>query len=532
MPPSPATPASSAFEPLRHATFRLLWIATVIGNIGTWIRDVASGWAMTGLSTSPLLIALVQAMGSLPLFLIAVPAGALADLFDRRRLLLVTQLWLGGTSLLLAMLAATGSLGTHSLLALTFAGGVGAALMAPTWQAIVPELVPRSQLRAAVALNSLGVNISRAIGPALGGLVLAIWGLAPAYLLDVLTYVLTALALLWWRRAPAATATLPEHFGGAVRAGIRYAWHSPELQRILLRGAGFFLFASALWALLPVIARQLPRASAGHYGLMLGAVGVGAVAGALLLPRLRARTTADWLLRIATTLVALSLLLLAFVPQLWLALGTCLLAGMGWIIALTTLGASVQAVLPDWVRGRGLALYLTAFYGSMSLGSVLWGQLAATGSLPFSLCAAGAGAVIFVLASWRWRIPSGSSDLTPARSWPDPLFAQPVADDAGPVWVIIEYRVQEAQRQRFLAALRLLAAERQRHGATGWRVLTDVSQPEVVVELFLAASMSDHLRHHARVTVADADLQAEVWKYHVGPHPPQVRHLVPASQQV
>ena len=517
---------SGAFAPLRERVFRVLWIATIVGNIGTWVRDVASGWAMTGLTSSPLLIALVQALGTLPLFLFALPAGALSDLLDRRRLLLLTQLWLALVSLTLAWLAASGGLTAPQLLALTFAAGVGAALMAPAWQSIVPELVPRPQLRAAVALNSLGVNIARAIGPAVGGLVLSVWGLAAAYSLDVATYAVTALALLWWRRQAPAAPGPPEQLLGAMRAGLRYAWSSPELQRVMLRGASFFVFASAPWAMLPLIARALPQASAGRYGLMLAAVGLGAVAGALLLPRLRARLGAESVMRVATLLIAGALLGFAFTRQFAPVLILCAFTGIGWIIALTTLGAATQSVLPDWVRGRGLALYLTVFYGSMSLGSMLWGQVASAWSMPTALWAAAAGAVIILLLLWRARLPEGKADLAPARSWPDPVVAMPLPEAQGPVCITIEYRIDPARRAEFLAALHRFAPERRRNGAFDWSVFEDTAAAGRMVEIFFEASWSEHQRHHARVTAADADLQTQVLAFHLGPEPPVVRHLL------
>lgn len=517
---------SGAFAPLRHRVFRILWIATIVGNVGTWVRDVASGWAMTELSPSPLMIALVQAFGSLPMFLLALPAGALSDLLDKRRLLVAVQVWLGLSSLTLALLAAAGALNASSLLLLTISGGIGAALMAPAWQSIVPELVPRAQLRSAVALNSLGVNISRALGPALGGLVLTVWGLAPAYALDAASYVVTALALLWWRREVVASQSPPEQMIGAMRAGLRYAWASPELKRVMLRGAGFFLFGSGVWALLPLIARSLPGAGAALYGIMLAAIGAGAVTGALLLPRVRAKLSADGLLRVATLLVAAALIVFSTIRNAPLAVLMCFGTGIGWIVALTTLGAAVQSVLPDWVRGRGLALYLTVFYGAMSLGSLLWGQVASSTSLPVALAVAAAGAVLAMFALWRAPLPAGQADLRPSRAWPDPIVAQPVADARGPVCVMIEYRIDPARRGEFLAALRGLAAERRRNGAFEWRTYEDVAEPGLVVEIFLESSWAEHQRHHARVTTADADLQAGVLAYHLRPEPPRVRHLL------
>jgi MFS family permease len=294
----------------------------------------------------------------------------------------------------------------------------------------------------------------------------------------------------------------------------------------MLRGAGFFLFGSGVWALLPLIARSLPGASAGLYGIMLAAIGAGAIAGALLLPKVRSRFSADGLVRIATLLVAAALLAFAFVRSAPVAVLMCFATGIGWIMALTTLGATVQAVLPDWVRGRGLALYLTVFYGALSLGSMIWGQVASSASLQAALAAAAVGAVLAMLALWLAPLPPGKADLTPARSWPDPVVAQPVIDARGPVCVMIEYHIDPARRAEFLGVLNRFAGERRRNGAFDWRIYEDVAEPGTVVEIFLESSWAEHQRHHARLTTADADLQGAVLAYHLGPGPPKVRHLL------
>ena len=267
------TPAGS-FAPLRQPVFAVLWAATVLGNVGSFMRDVASSWMVTDLSASPTAVALIQTAATLPIFLLAIPAGVLSDILDRRRFLIFVQLLLASVSGTLLLLSHTGALTVDYLIALTFVGGIGAALMGPTWQSIVPELVPRADLKGAVALNSLGINIARAIGPAAGGLILASFGAAVTYGMDVLSYVFVIAALLWWKRPAAADSALSENFLGAFRAGLRYT-RASKLHRVLLRAAVFFLFASAVWALLPLVARQMLGGSSGFYGVLLGAVGAG-----------------------------------------------------------------------------------------------------------------------------------------------------------------------------------------------------------------------------------------------------------------
>lgn len=518
--------AGGGLAPLRQPVFAVLWVATVLGNIGSFMRDVASSWMVVELSASPAAVALIQTAATLPVFLLAIPAGVLSDILDRRRLLIGIQLLLAGVSLALLYLAQRQALTVEWLVALTFLGGVGAALMSPTWQSIVPELVPRSDLRSAVALNSVGINVARAIGPAAGGLLLAGYGAAVTYGADVLSYVFVVAALLWWRRPPAADSVLKEEFGGAFRAGLRFARASRELQRVMLRSAVFFSFASAVWALLPLVARQTLGGDARYYGLMLGAVGAGAIVGAVLLPRLRRRMDPDALLLMASLISALVMLALAWAPPRGPGLLLMLLLGSGWIIALTTLNSVAQAVLPNWVRGRGLAIYLTVFNGAMAGGSLAWGLLAQPLGVPTTLIVGAAGLALVALLFHRTRLPTGDAELTPSNHWPEPLLRAPVANDRGPVLVQVEYRVRPTDRPAFLAALERLSLQRRRDGAYAWGITEDTHEPERLVEWFLLESWAEHLRQHQRVSLADAGLQADVQRWHLGSGPPPVRHLL------
>jgi MFS family permease len=506
--------------------FAWLWAAAVLGNIGSFMRDVASAWLITELSPSAATVALVQAAATLPIFLLAIPAGVLSDILDRRRLLIAVQVLLACASAMLMLLSALGWQSVGSVLALTLLGGVGAALMAPAWQSIVPELVQRAELRSAVALNSLGLNVARAIGPALGGLMLVALGAAATYGADLLSYALVIAVLLWWPRQPPAATALPERFGGALRAGLRYACASRELRRVLLRAGLFFLFASAVWALLPLVARRLLGGSAGFYGLLLGGVGCGAILGALLLPWLRRRLAADGLVLLAALVVALVMALLALAPPRPGALGLMVLLGLGWITALTTFNGVAQAVLPDWVRGRGLALYLMSFNGAMTAGSLAWGQVAQRLGLPLTLVLAAAGLVGVALALWRVRLPSGEADLAPARHWPEPELAHPGGAAArGPVLVQIAYRVRREDREAFVALAHELGLARRRDGARDWGLGEHSADPECLLEWFVLESWAEHERQHQRVSRADAQLQARLQAYHQGP-PPRARHYL------
>lgn len=522
-----AAGSDAALAPLRHRVFAVLWTATVLGNIGSWMSDVGSGWLMTSLAPSPMMVALVQAADTLPTFVLALPAGALADLLDRRHLLIGMQAFLGATSLALAILTAVGLMTPWLLLALVLVGGIGAALEAPAWQSSVPEMVPRADLRAAVALNSLGVNISRAIGPALGGLIVAVLGIAATYLADAASYLVVIGALLWWRRTAPAPEGPPETLPGALQAGLRYALHAPALRRVLLRAALFFAFGAAHWALLPLLARQTLGGGPGLYGFMLAGIGVGAVGGALALPRLRAHLGGpEGLMFLGALGGAAAQAGLALVASSAAAIAFCVLAGVAWIAVLTTLNATAQAVLPNWVRGRGLALYLTVFSGAMALGSIGWGQVAAWLGIPGALLGAAGGGVAAALVGRALLLPLGKEMLDPSRHWPDPQAMVPVEPEQGPVAVQMEYRVRPERHAAFRAAIAPLGEIRRRDGAFTWRVFTDAEDPSRVIELFVVASWAEHLRQHSRVTVADQAVQEAVNAFHEGAEPPRVTHLI------
>lgn len=524
-----AAPAAvvGAWAPFRNRVFLVIWLAVLVSNAGTWIRDVASGWLMTELSPSPLLVSLVQAATTLPIFLFSLPAGALADIVDRRKLLIGVQVLLLAVGVTLAFVAHAGAMTPALLLGLILVGGVGTALSGPAFQSIVPELVGKAELRPAVALNSLGINVARAIGPALGGLIVATAGVAAAYLVDAASYLLVIAAFVWWRRTPAPADLPPEAFGAAMRAGLRYTTGSAELKRVLLRAGAFFLFGSAYWALLPLIARDLLKADATFYGVLLASIGAGAVLGALLLPRLK--LPGGTLVLAGTLMTAVVTAGLALTAARWVAPILLFVAGAAWIAVLTNLNVAAQAVLPNWVRARGLAVYLMVFFGAMTAGSALWGTVAQATSIQTALLAAAASGLLAGLAVARLvPLPKGDADLTPSMHWPEPATAGPIEGERGPVMVAIEYRIDPSDRRAFLEALMRLAKARRRDGAFGWRVMEDAEDPHRFEEVFFAASWLDHLRQHRRVTRTDAELQSAVQAFHRGDGSPRARHLVAA----
>lgn len=523
-------PPASGFAPLRQTLFAVLWGAAVIGNTGSFVRDVASAWLMTDLSASPAAVAMVQAAATLPIFLLAIPAGVLSDILDRRRFLIGIQLLLASVSICLMLLSAWGLQSVVSLVGLTFLGGIGAALMGPTWQAIVPELVEKKDIKSAIALNSLGINVARSIGPALGGVLLASLGAAVTYGVDVISYAFVIAALLWWQRPATAEDALSERFLGAFRAGLRYTRASHELHVVLIRAFFFFMLASSVWALLPLVAKNLLGGGAGFYGVLLGAVGMGAIGGAVSMPRLRQRLSPDGLLLMAAIVTAAVMVFLSVAPPKWAALLALLALGAAWISALTTLNGVAQSILPNWVRGRSLAVYLTVFNGAMTAGSLAWGAVATMMGVPLTLMAGAAGLVVVGLVFHALKLPKGDADLVPSNHWPEPLTATPVEYDRGPVLVLIEYRINPGDRQDFLKTLAVLSADRRRDGAYDWGVTEDAADPSLILEWFMVESWAEHLRQHKRVSRAAADIQEEALRFHQGPQRPVVRHFLSLSR--
>lgn len=533
---APAVPAAapSAWAPFGRAPFAVLWTATVISNVGTWMHDVGAGWLMTELSSSPLMVAAVQAATTLPVFLLALLAGAVADIVDRRRLLVIVNAAMAVAAAALAVVVALGGATPAVLLAFTFLLSAGAAFVAPAWQAIVPRLVPREELAPAIALNSLGINISRAIGPALAGFLIVGLGLWSPFALNALSFLAIIAALLWWRPEPGPARRLPpEGVLGAMRTGLRYAVNAPALQGTLLRAVAFFLFASAFWAMLPLVARDVLSGGPTLYGFLLGAVGAGAVCGAVVLPPLRRLFGADALVAGGTAGMAAVLAVLALVPVQEVAVAAAFLAGAAWIAVLSSLQVAAQTALPDWVRARGLSLYITTFFGAMAAGSLLWGQLASLGGIAAALLVAAAGALAALAAVRHVRLRSAEGvDLSPSLHWPAPPVTADAPADRGPVMISVEYRIDAADAPRFLALMQHLRRARRRGGGQRWSVMEDAAEPGRYVETWTELSWLDHMRHHERVTGADAALQAKIAKLHRGDGPPRVTHLIAPAANV
>ncbi len=516
-PPTPHPPAS-AWAPFRHRTFAVIWVATVVSNIGGWMYSVASGWLMTGLDADPLFVSLVQVANNLPMFLFAIPAGALVDIVDRRLFLIIGETAVTLTSTAFAVLVWLHLITPWSLLVFSFLVTVASAVTAPAWQAVVPQLVPKPELPSAIAANSVGINVSRAVGPALGGLMVVVFGIAAPFWVNAVSNVGVIAALIRWQPAKKAGPRLPpESFGQAMRSGLRHARYNPSLRATLVRTVAFFVFASAYWALLPLVARGQIGGSSALYGVLLGVIGASAVAGAFLLRTLRTRWGPDALLAGATVATALATALFGAAHNAGVALAASVLAGAAWIAGVSSLNISAQVALPEWVRGRGLAMYVTIMFGSLSLGSAIWGEVASLVGLPIALYGAAAGAIVAILLTWRWKLQTGAAiDFTPSMHWPEPVTIAEVEPDRGPVLTLVEYRIDPKHRESFLEAMGPYARVFRRNGAYDFAVYEDPAEEGRFVETFMSDSWSEHLRLHGRVTITDRRSEEAVRRWNIG----------------
>lgn len=522
-----ATPRVSPWAPLARRDFRSLWIASIASYVGTWVQAIAAVWLMTSLAPSPAMTALVQTAASLPLVLLALPAGALADVVDRRRLLLASQAWMFAAAALLTVLAALGWTSPTVLLVLTVALGVGSAFTAPAWQAIQNELVPREELPAAIALGSAAVNGARAVGPAIGGLLVSAVGPAAAFAANALSFLAVEGALLSWRRVQPPSELPREEVFGAIRSGLRFARHSPGLQRIVARLALFVVGASALWAILPVLARREMGLGALGYGVLLAGFGLGAVAGTVALPRLRAALGTDRMMDACTFVYAAALAVFAAVPAPAVAMAALFASGLSWMAVLSSLNAAAQTAVPGWVRARALAVLLLVMQASIALGSAAWGWVADRHGTPSSFLAAAATLFACGVAALRVRLPDTSrADFTPAEFRLPSELAGAIDHDEGPVLVTIEYEVDPARTDAFLETMQAVRRMRRRRGAWRWGLFADAERRDTWVESFLVESWLDYLRQRERLTVVDREIGRRAVAFHVGTRPPVVRYLV------
>jgi MFS family permease len=523
--PPPYEPGS-VWRTLRHRVFFWLTLAALVSNIGTWMQNVGAAWLMTSLSPSPLLVALIQTSASLPILFLALPAGALADIVDRRRLLLFSQGWMLIAAAVLGVLTIMKATTPWSLLLLSLALGIGSAMNAPAWQAIVPELVPRSELTAAVSIGGINFNLSRAVGPALGGIVVAWAGAGVTFILNAASFLAVMAVLFEWKRPHLENVLPAERVMGAIRAGVRYTRHAPALYAVLARTAAFIFGASAIWAVLPILARFSLHLDAAGYGGLLAFFGAGAMVAGAALPRLGARMSRNLLSAMAAAWFAAVLFGLAFAQNLYIVWTLMALAGAAWTVTMTVFNVAAQLSVPAWVQGRALSMYQVVLQGGMAGASVLWGWVAERQGVRMAIFYAAVAVAAGLLSAWRFRLAAESDlDLGPI-TLPDPQTLLEVDPEAGPVLVTIEYRIDPARAREFTIAMRQLRPIRLRDGAVFWGLFFDANQPQRFVEYFAVETWAEHLRQHYRGVNSDLAVQSLVRAYHVGDQPPLVSHLI------
>jgi MFS family permease/quinol monooxygenase YgiN len=522
----PALPAA-AFAPLADPVFRTLWVVWFTANVCMSMNDVAAAWLMTSLTTSPVMVALVQTAATLPVFLLGLPSGALADILDRRRYFVVTQFWVAATALLLCLAIVSDAINPTLLLLLVFANGIGLAMRWPVYSAIVPGLVPRVQLPAALALNGLAMNASRIAGPVLAGALIAGAGTAWVFVVNAVLSVIAGFLILRWKTVEEPSALPGERFLGAMRVGVQYVRQSAAMRAVLVRVMNFFGQSTALIALLPLVARGMHGGSAGTYTLLFASLGFGAILSVFMLPHMRHRRTRDELIRDGSVVQAAAMIAAGFAPNVYVAVPVMVVAGMAWLTVANSISIAAQLALPNWVRARGMSTFQVALMGGAGAGAALWGQVAALTDVRTSLAVAAVTGVAALWLTRGYKVEGGAEeDLTPSQSWKAPVTALPVDPDAGPVMTTIEYRIDPARADEFRAVMQESRRSRLRQGALSWELFRDTNDPGRYLEYFVDESWVEHLRRFDRVTAADVALRARRLAFHLGEQPPVVTRYI------
>ena len=525
--PSHNKTGGAAWSPLSQPFFRSLWIANLASLVGTWIHEVGTAWLMTSLTMSPFIVSLIQTATTLPIFLVALPAGALADIVDRRRLLLLTQAWMLLAALGLGIITLAGLASPIVLLIFVFVLSLGAAINGPAWQAIIPELVSREEMASAVTLGSVGFNIARAIGPALGGLIVSLVGPGFTFLLNAISFTGVVIVLKRWHRVPQESTLPAERLIGAMRTGLRYVRNAPKVQAVLIHTLIFSVFTCALWAFLPIVAREYLRLSAVGYGMLLGFFGAGALVGALLLPIIRVRFSLNNIVACTTILMAVTMTCLAIIHSFPLILAVMAAGGMAWLILISVFSIAVQEVIPSWVRGRVLSVFMLVFFGGFAGGSMLWGALAVWTGIRQTLVGVSIFLLIGIILTQKYKLPTGEDlDLTPVQQLPSYLAAKGLTNEERPVLVVIDRRIDQPQEADFLESVRPLKMLRLRDGAIRWNLFRDVTDPTHFIESFIVESWIEYLRQHERSTVSDREIEERVDAFHLGGIPPETHHYI------
>jgi MFS family permease len=517
--------ASSLLQPLRVAIFRNLLIADVVSDVGTFMQNVGAAWLMVSLGAGPIYVALTQTAASLPYFLLALPAGSAGDIFDRRKLVLATELWMMGVALLLAILTIAGLMSPWLLLVLTFALSAGDAFETPAWRAILPELVAKEDIAAASALNGIEFNLARAVGPALAGFIIAAAGVATAFVANFVSFFGVILVVVRWKRPVRERSTPAESFSGATVAAIRYVRYSPAILTVLFRTSVVMFFTSALFALLPALARSVNKTAIG-YGLLLGCFGLGAIAGAFVMQAASSRWSTETIVSLGVAILGLVMMAMSRLHSLGTLAVVMLIGGAAWVVFISLISALVQNLAPDWVRARVLAIFILAYQGSYALGTAVWGAVAQRASIRTALVYAAIGTIVTMAVALIAKLPDSPADLSPWNHWRMPMVVEGVGGDLadGPVLVTIDYAVTPERTAEFVEAMHEYGRIRHRDGAYRWGIFRDTEVADHYLEIFLVDSWAEHLRQHERQTQADREVEGRIAGYLV--HDPVVRHLI------
>jgi len=530
--PSPeedrASVTTNVWRPLQGQTFRDLLIADIFSDIGTFMQSVGAAWLMVSLQAGPMYVALTQTASALPFFLFALPAGALGDICDRRKLILFTEIWMAFVAVALAALVITGFISPWLLLALTFALSAGDAFETPTWRAVLPELVAKGDLEAASALNGIEFNLARAVGPGLAGVLIAAFGVGTAFVVNAVSFIGVIFVIARWKRPHPKRTAPAESVVGATMAALRYVRYSTGVRALIIRAGAVTLFASALLALLPTVAHNVSKSPIG-FGLLLGFFGAGAVLGAFVLQQARARWSTETVASAGVAILGMATIAVGIFHNLPVLSVVMLVGGGAWIIFISLITALVQKLAPDWVRARVLAAFMLVFQGGMAAGSAVWGALGQHTSVQTALMWAGLGTVATTGLGLLCRLPDTTVDVTPWNHWRMPVIADDLdlGLESGPVLVTIEYLVDRDHASDFLKAMQQNRRIRRRDGASRWGIYRDTEHPDLYLETFIVTSWAEHLRQHERFTRADHALEEKISSYTL--KEPKVRHLIYAT---
>jgi len=522
--------SSSLWRPLRVPTFRNLLLADVVSDIGTFMQNVGAAWLMVSLGAGPIYVALTQTAASLPYFLLALPAGVAGDIVDRRRLVLFTEYWMMGVALLLAVVTIAGWMSPWLLLLLTFALSAGDAFETPTWRAVLPELVSKEDIAPASALNGIEFNLARAVGPALAGVVIAAAGVAATFVANFVSFFGVILVVAKWKRPIRKRTSPPETLSGATVAALRYVRHSPVIIAVLFRTGVVMFFSSALFALLPSVARSVNRSAIG-YGLLLGFFGVGAIMGALIMQPARARWSTEVVVSAGVVVLGLVTVAMSGLHSVLALVPVMLLGGAAWVNFISLISALVQNLAPDWVRARVLAIFILVYQGSYALGSAAWGAVAQRAGIRVALLYAGIGTIATVLSALFSRLPDSTANLSPWNHWRKPSIVGNAGTDPdpGPIAVTVRYSVIPEREAEFVETIHEYDRIRRRDGAYQWGVFRDTELPNSYLEMFFVNSWAEHLRQHERQTESDHELELRLAKYLASE--PEVHHLIYAHSK-